>query len=161
VGHTIIAALGSGVGVYALVAGFIALKALVRYRLSGDPLWTPKGEQGRDRLTFEIECDADPPVDVSVLRFVDASVRVPSGEVVPVSGRHVYKNDSPPTRWFHFPREVALGPYEVCWYGTTIHRKRYEIARAAFMVEPLKDGPSPQPIRLASRRERRRAWTES
>jgi hypothetical protein len=118
---------------------------LAWYRLRGDRVWKvawgfkasehPRGIHSQvDGLS--LMCNAAPPVDVSALGDVEAVLRSPRGDYrrMPHLGM---RGDShnlgfSPGSLIGWER----GVYEVRWYGTTGRRRRYELARSKYMLEP-------------------------
>lgn len=145
------AVLGVLLGLAVVTVG-VALWGVVSYRLRGDRAWevrwglsdtiTPAGIRMR-RNGVQLVGVANPPVAVAALGYVDAVVRLPSGEyrLMPQHGMGplggMRSTDSgwwfPPAGSVHEP--IAPGEYEVRWYGTTARRRRFEIARSKHTVE--------------------------
>lgn len=136
--------LGVLLGIVLVTAG-VVLVSIASYRLRGDPAWkvhwdlsdntTPQGVVTK-RNGVQLVCVSNPPVDVTTLGYVDAVVRLPSGEfrLMPQHGMGPLRKTRntanglwfPPVGLMHGP--IPGGKYAVRWYGTTTRRKRFEVA---------------------------------
>jgi hypothetical protein len=148
-----VGALVSGVGALMAVVLLIFIWLLAWYRLRGDRawkvVWSFKASERLPGVHTRIDglnliCDVAPPISVSALGDVEAVLRSPRGEYrrMPhrgMSGDSHVLGFSPGglIGWEH-------GVYEVRWYGTTTRRRRYEIARSTYMLEPP-DTPNSSP----------------
>ena len=144
-GSALVGALISGAGTLIAVVLLIFFWLLAWYRLRGDRVWKvawgfkasehPPGIHSRvDGLS--LICDTAPPINVSALGDVEAVLRSPRGEYRKIP-HHGMRGDSnslgfSPGSLIGWER----GVYEVRWYGTTGRRRRYELARAKYMLEP-------------------------
>jgi hypothetical protein len=147
------AAFGALLGIALVVVG-VALKSVVSYHLRGDPSWEVRWDIGKEtpspavtttRNDVRLVCVTDPPIDVTTLGYVDAVVRLPTGEWrrMPQNGLGpIYVTpgpNSPTNGWYFQPVGSPSGPfppggYEVRWYGTTARGWRFEIARSRHTV---------------------------
>ena len=82
---SVLGALGAIIG----VAGIVVLVAIAVYRIRGDRTWSVKwalsmktSEEGGTlrQDSVQLVCSGHPPVDVASLGYVDAVVRLPTGE---------------------------------------------------------------------------------
>jgi hypothetical protein len=144
-GSALVGALISGAGTLIAVVLLIFFWLLAWYRLRGDRVWKvawgfkasehPPGVHSRvDGLS--LICNTAPPINVSALGDVEAALRSPRGEYRRMPHRGM-RGDShslgfSPGSLIGWER----GVYEIRWYGTTERRRRYEIARSKYMLEP-------------------------
>jgi hypothetical protein len=130
------ALVGGVVGLLVLVL-LVFLASLAWYRLLGDRVWAVHWvmsyENRPNGITLSshgvsLECKADPPVSVSSLGHVEAVVRNPSGEFMPMPQHGM--GSTPQRLWFAPVRgRPDDGTYEVRWYATRQTSHRQEVAR--------------------------------
>ena len=127
------------------VAGIVVLVAIAVYRIRGDRTWSVKwalsmktSEEGGTlrQDSVQLVCSGHPPVDVASLGYVDAVVRLPTGEWRQMTQDGMSQGKSALSfsvlGQVHGP--IPSGKYEVRWYGTNTRVRRFEIARSKFTV---------------------------
>jgi hypothetical protein len=123
----------------------IFLWLLAWYRLRGDRVWKVawgfKASEDRPGVHSRVDglhlrCDTAPPINVSALGDIEAVLRSPRDEYRRMPhrgmGGDAHVMGFSPGGLVGWER----GIYEVRWYGTTSRRRRYEIARSKYMLEP-------------------------
>lgn len=144
-GSALVAALIGGlVGLLALM-GLIFLTTLVWYLLRGDGVWKVQWRFGAEEHLpgavlrqdgVSLNCMVTPPVGVATPGHVEAIMRLPNGGYRRVPRHGIGEAEDGHRLWFS-PGSLGgwtSGVYEVRWYGTTRHRKRFEIARSRFTL---------------------------
>jgi hypothetical protein len=141
----LVGALVSGAGTLIAVALLIFFWLLAWYRLRGDRVWKVAWSfKANERFPgvhsrvdgLNLICDMAPPSSVATLGDVEAVLRSPRGEYRRMPNRGMGGG----SHVLGFSPGGLIGweggVYEVRWYGTTSRRRRYEIARSKYMLEP-------------------------
>lgn len=144
-GSALAGALISGAGTLIVVVLLIFLWLLAWYCLRGDRVWKVawgfKASEDRPGVHSRVDglhliCDTAPAIDVSALGDVEAVLRSPRGGY----RRMPHRGMGGDSHILGFSPGGLIGwergVYEVRWYGTTTRRRRYEIARSKYMLEP-------------------------
>jgi hypothetical protein len=167
-GAVIVRAAGTGVVVYVGVGAMIFCASLLRYYVRQDRIWKLELLGTTERVVIGLICQVDdPPVALETLARVDGAVKLPLGRVVNVKHWMMRSREWPTgLQFWLIESPPAAGKYRVRAYGETPQRRRYEIARATFIVgsDPRKASPlcrqsrgmghgAPNRLRSARRRQ--------